>query len=158
MAAARRGTSSWATPVSVRNSEQGFSLIEALIGLAVAAALLALIVDLVATDRLQSRRFMSRGEAAVEQLQARRIFLSEAARATGPANARELGALRILPDALVLQRAGETRTILRWEAGRASFAYSKDGSIWRGTSNDASREMARFSLRHGEQSRVWVAP
>ncbi|MFN5823867.1 MAG: prepilin-type N-terminal cleavage/methylation domain-containing protein, partial [Sphingomonadales bacterium] len=72
----------------VRNSEQGFTLIEVLIGLAVTAALLALIVDLLTADSLQSRRFMSRGEAAVEKLQARRIFSTEAARATGLASAR----------------------------------------------------------------------
>lgn len=144
--------------MSVRNSEQGFSLIEVLIGLAMTAALLALIVDLLTADSLQSRRFMSRGEAAVEQLQARRIFVSEAARATGIANARELGALRILPDALVLQRDGMAQTVLRWEAGGASFSYSKDGSIWRGTSNDADSDMARFTLKQGGQSRVWIVP
>jgi prepilin-type N-terminal cleavage/methylation domain-containing protein len=144
--------------VPVRNSEQGFSLVEVLIGLAVTAALLALIVDLLAADSLQSRRFMSRSEAAVGQLQARRIFLSEAARATGLANARELGALRILPGALVLQRDGMPQTILRWEAGRASFSYRKDGSSWRGTSYDADSDIARFTLQQGGLSRVWIAP
>lgn len=153
-----RATYLWAKPMPVRNSEQGFTLIEVLIGLAVTAALLALIVDLLTADSLQSRRFMSRGEAAVEKLQARRIFATEAARATGLASARELGALRILPDALVLQRAGKAQTILRWEAARASFSYSNDGSIWRGTSNDADSDMVRFTLQQGGQSRVWIAP
>lgn len=142
----------------VRNSEQGFSLIEVLIGLAVTAALMALITDLLSADSLQTRRFMSRGEAAVEQLQARRIFVTEAARATGLANAREVGALRILPGALVLERSGRAQAILRWEAGRASFSYSKDGSIWRGTSNDADSDMVRFTLKQGGQSRVWIVP
>lgn len=143
-----------------RSSEQGFSLVEVLIGLAVTAALLALIVDLLTADSLQSRRFMSRGEAAVLQLQARRIFVAEAARATGPANARALGALRIRPDAMVLQRPGVTRTVLRWEedGARASFSYSKDGSTWRAASDDADSDLVRLVFEQGGQSRVWIAP
>jgi len=91
-------------------------------------------------------------------LQARRIFVTEAARATGFANARQLGALRILPDALVLQGRGSAQPILRWKAGGASFSYSKDGSIWRSTSNDADSEIVRFNLQQGDQSHVWIAP
>lgn len=140
------------------DSEQGFALVDVLIGLAITAVLLALMVDLLTAESVQSRRFISRGHVAVEQLQARRIFVTEAARVTGFANARQLGALRILPDALVLQGRGSAQPILRWKAGRASFSYSKDGSIWRSTSNDADSEIVRFNLQQGDQSHVWIAP
>ncbi|WP_155800168.1 hypothetical protein [Porphyrobacter sp. AAP82] len=129
-----------------------------MIGLAMTAVLLALIVDLLTAESAQSRRFISRGQAAVEQLQARRIFVTEAARATGTADARQLGALRILPDALVLQGQGSAQPVLRWTAGRASFSYSHDGSIWRSTSDDAESDIVRFTLQRGDQSHVWIAP
>ena len=155
---APRATFFWAAPMPANDSEHGFALVDVLIGLAMTAVLLALIVDLLTAESMQSRRFISRSHAAVEQLQARRIFVSEAARATGLADARQLGDLRILPDALVLQAQGSPQTVLRWEAGVASFSYSKDGFIWRDTSNDADSEMVRFNLREGDQSHVWIAP
>lgn len=142
----------------VRNSESGFTLIEVLIGLAVSAALLALIVDLLTADSLQSRRFMNRGEAAVEQLQARRIFTSEAARATGAAGPRAVGEMQILPDALVLRRAGKIEPILRWNDGSGRFSYSRDGSEWRSDSADAEADMVRFTLQQGTEARIWIAP
>lgn len=140
------------------SEEVGFSLLEALIAIAVSAALLGLVIDVVGGDTIQTRRFLSRSEAAVELAQGRRAFLRVAASLRGAGTSRNAGLLRI-DGGRLLFGGGQSQEILwQWSNGEADLSYSSDGVIWRSSSDDLSRDSVRFVWRSRAAEQVWIAP
>lgn len=138
--------------------ETGFSLLEALVGIAISAALLGLVIEVLSGDAVQTRRFLSRSEAAVEQAQGRRAFVAAAVAVTGPGTARAAGPVRIEAGRLVLVTGQGIQTLWRWQRGEASLDYSADGKVWRSHSTDLAGDSVRFSWRDGALGHVWIAP
>lgn len=141
-----------------RQNETGFTLIEALVALAISAALMALVIDLLAKDSLQTRRFVSRSEQTVLQIQALRSFRAAAAVAEGAGTGQQAGTLRIIQNRLVVEDSEGVQTLFEWTSGAGSLAYSDDGQTWRSNSNNVGEDAIRFQWRHGGSTRTWLAP
>lgn len=141
------------------NSEAGFTLIDALVGLVLSAALMALITDIVAGDALQTRRFVGQSERAITALQAQRQFVHAAGQAVGSATSRDVGALRIGQNALLHRSGSDVRVLLRWANGEARFSYSRDGVRWSAETDDAGQALVRFTLANEDRRApiVWIA-
>lgn len=142
----------------LRNSEAGFSLIEALVALAISAALMVLIIDLLTTDTLQTRRFVNRSEQAVQQMQAVRAFRAAAGVAEGIGTDRQAGGLRISQNRLVVINPDGVQTLFEWTGGTGALAYSGDGQVWRATSESVADDAIRFMWREGGAEQVWLEP
>lgn len=138
--------------------DAGFSLLEALIAVAISAALLGLVIEVLSADAVQGRRFVSRSEAAVELAQGRRAFTAAASSLRGSGTSRAAGLLRIEAGRLVVMRGARVETIWRWQQGEAALAYSRDGNQWRSESSDLAGDSIRFSWRDGAREEVWMAP
>ena len=138
--------------------EGGFSLLEALVVVAISAALLGLVVDALSIDALQTRRFVTRSEAAVKMAQGRRAFVMAAASLQGVGTSQAAGNLHIESGRLVLVSGQGTQTLWRWENGRANLSYSADGIVWRSVSSDVAEDRVRFSWRDGSHELQWLAP
>lgn len=143
-----------------RSEEAGFTLIDALVGLVLSAALLALVADVLAGDAMQTRRFVGQSERAIEALQAQRQFVHAAAQAQGLASPESAGDLSIRDRTLVLRDGAGLRVLLRWDRGEARFAYSEDGVRWAARTEYAGRDLVRFTLNDGDRRDplIWIAP
>jgi prepilin-type N-terminal cleavage/methylation domain-containing protein len=139
-------------------NERGFSLLEALVVVAVSAALLGLVVDVLSSDALQTRRFVSRSEAAVEMAQGRRAFAMAAPTLRGSGTDKAAGNLRIEAGRLVLVSGQSVQTLWRWENGRAAFAYSEDGVSWRPVSSNVTADSIRFTWQDRGREMQWLVP
>lgn len=138
--------------------EAGFSLLEALIGLAFSAALLALVIDALGTDAKQNRMFVSRSDQAVQHIRGRRAFNTLAAQATGEGSSKQVGELRISDQQLLSSRHSVPEVLLEWEAGSGQLSYSTDGQRWRSSTVDAGPDLIRFSLSGNKTTILWIAP
>jgi type II secretory pathway pseudopilin PulG len=138
--------------------EAGFSLLEALVGIAISAAVLGLVIEVLAGDVVQTRRFLNRSEVAVAQAQGQRAFMAAAAPRRGSGTRQAAGAMRIEPGRLVLITGQGTQTLWRWQRGEAALDYSEDGKVWRPYSADLAADSVRFSWRDGALEHVWIAP
>lgn len=143
-----------------RDDESGFTLIDALVGLVLSAALLALISDLLTGDAMQTRRFVGQSDRAIQALQAQRQFVHAAAQVQGRASAQMAGDLLIRDRALVLANGAKSHILLRWDRGDARFSYSLDGVRWSAQTADAGRDLVRFTLNDADRRDplVWIAP
>lgn len=144
--------------LQLRQNEAGFTMIEALVALAISAALMALVIDLLTKDSLQTRRFVSRSERTVQQIQALHSFRTAAALAEGAGTVQQAGSLRIIQNRLVVESADSVQTLFEWTTGTGALAYSGDGQTWRSNSDNVGEDAIRFQWRHGASTRIWLAP
>lgn len=138
--------------------EAGFSLLEALIGLAFSAALLALVIDALGTDAKQNRMFVSRSDQAVQHIRGRRAFNTLAAQATGQGSSKQVGELRISDQQLLSSRHSVPEVLLEWEAGSGQLSYSTDGQRWHSSTVNAGPDLIRFSVNGNKSTIIWIAP
>lgn len=138
--------------------EAGFSLLEALIGLAFSAALLALVIDALGTDATQNRMFVSRSDKAVQHIRGKRTFNTLAAQAKGQGTSQQVGELRISGQRLLSSRRGTPEVLLEWAAGKGQLSYSPDGQRWRSSTVDAGPDLIRFTVEGSIATTAWIAP
>ena len=138
--------------------ETGFSLLEALIGLAFSAALMALVIDALGTDAKQNRMFVSRSDQAVQHIRGKRTFTTLAAQAKGQATSQQVGALRISGQRLVSSHRSTPEVLMEWADGKGQLSYSTDGQRWRSSTVDAGPDLVRFSVEGNKSAIVWIAP
>lgn len=133
-------------------------MVEMLIVLAIGSAVLALTLNLLAADAVQSRRLIDRNDRASDNLLAHRLFRHDAGLADGAGNSTRVGPLAITGRSLVTIAGDKPRTLLQWRAGVATFSYSSDGQSWTATTQDAAKSLVRFSLRDEALQVTWIAP
>jgi type II secretory pathway component PulJ len=140
------------------NPQEGFTILEALIGLLFSAMIAVAVLQLLGTDMIQSRRIISRNEESSKLSKAFRVFADEATRASGQANDRNAGNLVITPNGLMVNEGSQPQPLYLWKDGKASLAYSSDGRTWRPATARAENEMIRFTWSDGVREIVWFQP
>jgi prepilin-type N-terminal cleavage/methylation domain-containing protein len=151
---------------SERRRERGFSLIEAIIVVAITALLATMLFSL--TGRATSQSFEQAGrlvdavEAANAEYELRLIFASSHRAVGGDAaidaatslasdnrcvDAGGERTVRVYLDgsSLVCESRGKRRTLLRWRRGEARFAYSASGA-WADAWAGSGPALVRFTL------------
>lgn len=141
-----------------RDRDQGFTVLEALIGLMFSALLAVVVLQLLGNDAALTRRVIAVNEDMAAISRARRTFLDEAARASGPASARQVGKLVIAANRLLVVEGGQQRPLYEWSKGQASFSFTKDGRAWRSSTDAAEQDIKRFVWTDGGREIVWWQP
>jgi Tfp pilus assembly protein PilV len=138
--------------------QEGFTLLEALISLVFSAMIAVVVLQLLGTDMIQSRRIIMRNEQSSNIYKAYRMFADEAAHASGSADERHAGNLVITSNGLMVKDGSRSQALYLWTEGTASLAYSSDGQTWRPKTTRAENEILRFTWKDGSREITWLQP